>query len=245
MTGWPAAGQRPRHGGHRAGPPRTRAARSCRSLEGRTWSWSRSRRTRPPPSAWPPRSCTERDPDTIMGSFAADQVIGPVEEFQDAVRGGRGNGGHRQDRDHRHQAHAPGDRVRVHPAGRGAVRARARPTPRAWPRSWRSPPRTWPRSTWTSGEYLWNAGMFVAPVSLMLKHLEANEPELLCRSDGDRPRPGTPMPGRDHGPGLARPAEDRDRLRGGRAGRRRRRRGRDPRRVHAGTTWATSPPSPG
>ena len=29
-----------------------------------------------------------------------------------------------------------------------------------------------------SGEYVWNAGMFVAPVSLMLKHLEANQPEL-------------------------------------------------------------------
>lgn len=29
-----------------------------------------------------------------------------------------------------------------------------------------------------SGRYLWNAGMFVAPVSLMLEHLAANEPEL-------------------------------------------------------------------
>jgi mannose-1-phosphate guanylyltransferase len=29
-----------------------------------------------------------------------------------------------------------------------------------------------------SGDYLWNAGMFVAPVSLMLKHLAANQPEL-------------------------------------------------------------------
>ena len=29
-----------------------------------------------------------------------------------------------------------------------------------------------------SGDYVWNAGMFVAPVSLMLKHLEANQPEL-------------------------------------------------------------------
>ncbi len=29
-----------------------------------------------------------------------------------------------------------------------------------------------------SGNYSWNAGMFVAPVDLMLKHLSANEPEL-------------------------------------------------------------------
>jgi mannose-1-phosphate guanylyltransferase len=29
-----------------------------------------------------------------------------------------------------------------------------------------------------SGDYVWNAGMFVAPVALMLKHLEANQPEL-------------------------------------------------------------------
>jgi len=29
-----------------------------------------------------------------------------------------------------------------------------------------------------SGDYVWNAGMFVAPVALMLKHLEINQPEL-------------------------------------------------------------------
>ena len=29
-----------------------------------------------------------------------------------------------------------------------------------------------------SGEYSWNAGMFVAPVELMLRHLKANEPAL-------------------------------------------------------------------
>lgn len=30
----------------------------------------------------------------------------------------------------------------------------------------------------SSGDYTWNAGMFVAPAQLMLKHLEENEPEL-------------------------------------------------------------------
>src|SRR5699024_11509365 len=29
-----------------------------------------------------------------------------------------------------------------------------------------------------SGQHLWNAGMFVAPVRLLLRHLEVNEPEL-------------------------------------------------------------------
>ena len=34
------------------------------------------------------------------------------------------------------------------------------------------------RTYLANGNYSWNAGMFVAPVDLMLKHLEANEPEL-------------------------------------------------------------------
>src|SRR5699024_7730307 len=29
-----------------------------------------------------------------------------------------------------------------------------------------------------SGKHFWNAGMFVAPVKLLLQHLQANEPEL-------------------------------------------------------------------
>ena len=44
-----------------------------------------------------------------------------------------------------------------------------------------------------SGEYVWNAGMFVAPVALMLKHLEANQPELY-RDCWRSPGPGTPRP---------------------------------------------------
>src|SRR4029453_5745752 len=31
-----------------------------------------------------------------------------------------------------------------------------------------------------AGDYVWNAGMFVAPVALMLKHLEANQPVLFA-----------------------------------------------------------------
>lgn len=118
-----------------------------------------------------------RDPDTIMGSFAADQVIGPVEVFQDAVR----------------QAVATAATGRIvtigitpsHAAtGFGYIRqGRALKVPGA-PDAHdvaafvEKPDQKVAERYVKSGRYLWNAGMFVAPVGLMLEHLEANEPEL-------------------------------------------------------------------
>ncbi|MET3810747.1 sugar phosphate nucleotidyltransferase [Arthrobacter sp. UYEF3] len=121
----------------------------------------------------------ERDPDTIMGSFAADQVISPDRLFQDAVR------------EAIHTA-ATGKIVTIgikptHPStGFGYIRAGDKLTVAGAPSAHtvvefvEKPSEEVAQQYLDSGEYVWNAGMFVAPVSLMLKHLEANQPELFA-----------------------------------------------------------------
>jgi mannose-1-phosphate guanylyltransferase len=124
-----------------------------------------------------------RSPDTIMGSFAADQVISPNEVFQAAVReavytaadGGRGNRG---------KIVTIGIEP-THPStGFGYIRGGApldvpgAPSARAVAEFVEKPDLEVAEKYLESGEYLWNAGMFVAPVALMLEHLEANQPEL-------------------------------------------------------------------
>jgi mannose-1-phosphate guanylyltransferase len=121
----------------------------------------------------------ERDPDTIMGSFAADQVISPDDLFQAAVR------------EAIHTA-AAGKIVTIgikptHPStGFGYIRAGEplgvpdAPSAQAVVEFVEKPSEEVAQEYVDSGEYVWNAGMFVAPVSLMLKHLEANQPELFA-----------------------------------------------------------------
>ena len=118
-----------------------------------------------------------RDPDIIMGSFAADQVITPVEVFQEAVREAI-------------LTAARGYIVTIgirptHPStGFGYIRAGEKldidgaPSARAVAEFVEKPSEDVARGYLKDGSFSWNAGMFVAPVSLMLKHLEANEPEL-------------------------------------------------------------------
>jgi mannose-1-phosphate guanylyltransferase len=118
-----------------------------------------------------------RDPDIIMGSFAADQVIAPVDVFQAAVR------------EAIHTA-AQGYIVTIgiepdHPStGFGYIRAgdaldiAEAPSAHSVIEFVEKPSEAVARGYLESGKYSWNAGMFVAPVALMLKHLEANEPEL-------------------------------------------------------------------
>ena len=118
-----------------------------------------------------------RDPDTIMGSFAADQVIGPVDVFQDAVA----------------QAVATAATGRIvtigitpsHPAtGFGYIRSGRRLRVEGAPDAHdvaafvEKPDQRVAERYVASGRYLWNAGMFVAPVALMLEHLAVNEPDL-------------------------------------------------------------------
>lgn len=119
----------------------------------------------------------QRDPEIIMGSFAADQVISPDDLFQDAVR------------EAIHTA-AAGKIVTIgikptHPStGFGYIRSGQNlgitnaPSAQAVVEFVEKPSEDVAQEYVDSGEYVWNAGMFVAPVSLMLKHLEANQPEL-------------------------------------------------------------------
>ncbi|MCC3291945.1 MULTISPECIES: mannose-1-phosphate guanylyltransferase [unclassified Arthrobacter] len=119
----------------------------------------------------------KRDPQIIMGSFAADQVIAPVEVFQAAVR------------EAVHTA-AQGYIVTIgieptHPStGFGYIRAGEQlrvagaPSARSVVEFVEKPSADVAQTYLDSGSYSWNAGMFVAPVDLMLKHLEANEPVL-------------------------------------------------------------------
>ena len=119
----------------------------------------------------------ERDPDTIMGSFAADQVISPDHLFQAAVREAI-------------YTAAAGKIVTIgikptHPStGFGYIRAGQQlhidgaPSAQAVVEFVEKPDEEVAQQYVDSGEYVWNAGMFVAPVALMLKHLEANQPEL-------------------------------------------------------------------
>lgn len=118
-----------------------------------------------------------RDPSTIMGSFAADQVISPVDKFQDAVR------------EAIHTA-ATGKIVTIgikptHAStGFGYIRTggpldiAGAPSAHTVVKFVEKPSEKIAEEYLASGEYNWNAGMFVAPVELMLHHLKANEPVL-------------------------------------------------------------------
>jgi mannose-1-phosphate guanylyltransferase len=119
----------------------------------------------------------QRDPDTIMGSFAADHVISPDNLFQDTVR------------EAIHTA-AAGKIVTIgikptHPStGFGYIRSGrnlaipSAPSAQEVVEFVEKPSEEVAQEYVDSGDYVWNAGMFVAPVALMLKHLEANQPEL-------------------------------------------------------------------
>lgn len=125
----------------------------------------------------------ERDPEIIMGSFAADQVIAPVDVFQEAVREAVATA-------------AAGRIVTIgitptHPStGFGYIRRGAplrgadgtavpgAPSAHEVIEFVEKPGEAVAQEYVASGDYLWNAGMFVAPVKLLLKHLASAEPEL-------------------------------------------------------------------
>ncbi|ALE91455.1 mannose-1-phosphate guanylyltransferase [Arthrobacter alpinus] len=118
-----------------------------------------------------------RDPETIMGSFAADQVISPVEKFQDAVKEAI-------------YTAATGKIVTIgvkptHASTSfGYIRTGAAleiagaPSAHAVVKFVEKPSEKVAHEYLVSGDYNWNAGMFVAPVELLLRHLKANEPAL-------------------------------------------------------------------
>lgn len=118
-----------------------------------------------------------RDPAAIMGSFAADQVIGPLEAFQQAVVEAVATA-------------ATGKIVTIGitptyaATGFGYIHAgeplqvAGAPTALAVDEFVEKPSEEVAKQYVASGKYLWNAGMFVAPAALMLEHLAMNEPEL-------------------------------------------------------------------
>ncbi|MCU1632587.1 MAG: mannose-phosphate guanylyltransferase [Micrococcaceae bacterium] len=118
-----------------------------------------------------------RDPSIIMGSFAADQVISPVEVFQDAVREAIHTAA-------RGYIVTIGIKPTHASTGFGYIRAgeplsiEGAPSAHAVIEFVEKPSQEVADGYIQSGNYSWNAGMFVAPVDLMLKHLAANEPEL-------------------------------------------------------------------
>lgn len=118
-----------------------------------------------------------RDPETIMGSFAADHVISPNEKFQEAVREAI-------------YTAATGKIVTIgikptHAStGFGYIqigkelKIEGAPTAHDVVKFVEKPSADVAEGYFESGDYSWNAGMFVAPVELMLRHLKANEREL-------------------------------------------------------------------
>jgi len=118
-----------------------------------------------------------REPDAIIGSFAADHVISPVDESHRVVTEAVITA-------------ATGKIVTIgitptEPSSAfGYIHAGASlgiedaPNAHAVDTFVEKPDTVTAQKYLDSGEYTWNAGMFVAPAALMLKHLEANEPEL-------------------------------------------------------------------
>src|SRR5699024_5194348 len=112
-----------------------------------------------------------RDPDAIMGSFAADQVIGPDEVFREAVC----------------ETIATARTVKIvsigitptYPSsGFGDIRQGEKLNISDAPSGYKvdkfveKPASEVAQRYVASGKHFWNAGMFVAPVKLLLAHLQ-------------------------------------------------------------------------
>ena len=130
-------------------------------------------------------ACTliaRRDPDAIIGSFAADHVVEPAETFQAVVKEAV-------------EAAATGRIVTIgitpsSPAtGFGYIKAGESlgldqaPHALTVDQFVEKPDKDTARQYVASGNYTWNAGMFVAPVELMLRYLRQSEPELAAGLD--------------------------------------------------------------
>ncbi len=118
-----------------------------------------------------------RDPEAIIGSFAADHVVEPTEEFHRVV-------------EEAVVTAASGRIVTIGitptspSTGFGYIRASENLNIEEAPSALKvedfveKPDEDTARAYVRSGHYTWNAGMFVAPAQLLLKHLQANQPEL-------------------------------------------------------------------
>lgn len=120
-----------------------------------------------------------REPDVIVGSFAADHVIRAPELFHDAVRDAVATA-------------AAGYIATIgitptEPAiGFGYIRCRGTldvdgaPSAKSVDSFVEKPSLRTAKSYLASGDYLWNAGMFISRADVLLEQLGATEPELLA-----------------------------------------------------------------
>lgn len=119
----------------------------------------------------------ERDPDAIMGSFAADQVIGPDEVFREAVSEAIATA--RTDK-----IVTIGIKPTYPSTGFGYIRQGQKLNITDAPSAYKvdkfveKPASEVAQRYVASGKHFWNAGMFVAPVKLLLAHLQEHEPQL-------------------------------------------------------------------
>ncbi|OAV60194.1 mannose-1-phosphate guanylyltransferase [Enteractinococcus helveticum] len=119
----------------------------------------------------------ERDPEAIMGSFAADQVIGPDDVFRTAVAEAIATAA-------TNKIVTIGIKPTYPSTGFGYIQQGDKldvdgaPTAYQVVKFVEKPEADVAKRYIEAGNFFWNAGMFVAPVKLLLEHLEANEPEL-------------------------------------------------------------------
>lgn len=119
----------------------------------------------------------ERNPDAIMGSFAADQVIGPDDVFHTAVVEAIATAA-------TNKIVTIGIKPTYPSTGFGYIQQGEKLSVEAAPSAYQvakfveKPQADVAQRYIDAGNYFWNAGMFVAPVRLLLEHLRANEPEL-------------------------------------------------------------------
>ena len=118
-----------------------------------------------------------RDPEIIMGSFAADQVIAPVDTFQEAVKEAAVTAA-------TGRIVTIGIKPTTPATGFGYIRQGEALSIDGAPHACEvaefveKPGEQRAQEYVDGGSHLWNAGMFVAPVGLLLEHLKANEPQL-------------------------------------------------------------------
>lgn len=118
-----------------------------------------------------------RDPEAIMGSFAADQVIGPDDAFRESILEAI--------------ATAATDKIvtigikPTYPSTDfGYIKQGKKLQVEGAPSAYQvdsfveKPGAEAAERYIASGRHFWNGGMFVAPVKLLLQHLQDNEPEL-------------------------------------------------------------------
>ena len=143
------------------------------------------------------------DPDALIGSFAADHVITDEAAFAACVREAAAVADDGLLVTIGIEPTHAGDRFRLRPRGRGAGRSRHCAVGRRVRRE--AGRRPGAEAYLASGEYRWNAGIFVVRASVLLDLLAENHPELAA---GLRAIAAEPASMAERWPGLTRIAID-------------------------------------